>query len=105
MGHMQPLSRDELMNYVTDRQTSCAGHRADTDYRVVDDGESEENVHHDQHQRVESTTSRVRVCHLGLDHQCQEVREKDHEASLGANDEREGFIAIGLLGSPCGSWV
>ena len=49
---------------------------------VPPDRQEKHDVHHDESHRVDGATGRVLVGYLSLDHQRQEVGEKDHQASL-----------------------
>lgn len=62
---------------------------------VPPDGQEEHYVHYDEHRRIDGATGRVLVGHLGLDYECQEVREKYHQAPLDLRYDSEERLKNG----------
>lgn len=68
---------------------------------VPEDGQEEQDVHHDKHHRVDRASPRVLARDLGLDHQSQEVGEEDHQAPLlvGGVDVGVGVVLVVVGGA------
>ena len=53
---------------------------------VPPDGQEEHDIYHDKNYGIDGATGRAFVRHLSLDHQRQEVGEKNHQTSLLVHD-------------------
>ena len=73
---------------------------------VPPDGQEEHDVHHYEHHRIDGAAGGILVGYLGLDHQRQEVREKDHQASLCLLQTTErSEVEAAAAAAVAGRWV